>query len=138
MLVKILLLQFSSYIRIFIKVLIETNVNTCICNKLLILMMYFKWKLHWVTSKVYLYSFNVHSPCTQPSVVYSSINLRKIKFILINSFCLFLHEKVYGDASSEPSQGVQMKANIFLCSFNRNYTQLQSSFLEKVGGGGGG
>ena len=38
-------------------------------------------KLHWVASKVYMNPFGVHSFCTRPNVIYTSINLRKMKFI---------------------------------------------------------
>ena len=40
-----------------------------------------KWKLHWVASKVDMNPFAVHSLCTRPKVVYTSINLRKMTFI---------------------------------------------------------
>ena len=39
-----------------------------------------KCKLHWVASKVYMSLIGIHSLCTQPNVVYTSINLRKMKF----------------------------------------------------------
>ena len=58
--------NFSAYVRFFVNVLIEMNVN--ISNELNF-------------SEVYRSIFGVHSLCTQPNVVYTSINLRKMKSI---------------------------------------------------------
>ena len=60
-----------------VKVLIETNVY--ISNELNFTLCSSKCKLHWVTSKVYMNPFGVHSLCTRLYVVYTLINLRKMK-----------------------------------------------------------
>ena len=68
---------FIVYIRLFI-LLIEANVNISNEHKFSDIL---ECKLHWVTSKVYMTHFEVHLLCMQPNVVYSLINLRKMKFI---------------------------------------------------------
>ena len=69
--------NFSAYMRFFIKVSVKKNVN--IKNKLFFLCLS-KGKLDWVTYKIYMNPCGVHSLCTRPNVVYTSINFSKMKF----------------------------------------------------------
>ena len=54
--------------------------NECKYKQWTFFLMLSKCKLHWVASKVYMSLIGIHSLCTQPNVVYTSINLRKMKF----------------------------------------------------------
>ena len=60
-------------------VLLEANVN--IGNERNFYRCLSKSKLHLIASKVYVNPFRDHSLCIRPNVVYTSINLRKMKFI---------------------------------------------------------
>ena len=40
-----------------------------------------KYKLHRVTSKLYVNPFGVHLLCSRPDVVYTSVHVQKIMFI---------------------------------------------------------
>ena len=62
-----------------LKFLIEKNVN--ISNELNFWLFWClsKYKLHWVANKVYMNPFGIHSLCTLPNVVYTSINTGKMK-----------------------------------------------------------
>ena len=62
--VNVLLLQFCTYVRFSVKVLIETNVK--ISNE-----------LNFSEAHPSVNYIGVHSLCMRPSVVYTSINLRK-------------------------------------------------------------
>ena len=70
--------KFERLYKIFVKILIDTKVN--ISNELFFGYLS-KCKLPWVSSKVYMKPFVAHSLRMQPNVVYTSINLRKMKFI---------------------------------------------------------
>ena len=70
--------KFSAHIRFFFSVLIERNVN--ISHEFNFSDGLLKYKLHWVTGKVYM---NISGSFTLPTILCSllSINFRKMKFI---------------------------------------------------------
>ena len=49
-----------------------------------------RFKRHKIASKVYMNPDGVHPLCTRPNVVYTSINLRKMKFIELQATLLLL------------------------------------------------
>ena len=74
----------APYVR-FAKVLIEANVN--MSNELIFSEVYLSVNYIGSLAKFYINPFRVHSLCTQPNVIYISINLRKkMKFILKMNF----------------------------------------------------
>ena len=82
-------------------------------------------KLHWVASKVYMNSFGVHSLCTRSSVVCTSINFRKMKFIpLIISLHWSVNQLI----------AVSLKSWTWLSQFLRVFLPTLSEFISQVSG----
>ena len=80
--VNIFLNQFKLLYKIFSQILRR---NECkISNEFDFFRCLSNYKLHWVASKVNINRFIVHSLCTRPNVVYTSINIGKSQLHSLN------------------------------------------------------